>query len=394
MASYDTPIVVCDDDAPLVDLLCEFLREYGYEPVGVHRAAELMPLVRDRGVEIVLLDLNLPDGSGLDLLRRIKEEERRLGRVVRVIVLTARNDAPTAMDALRAGAFYFFTKPVIFKSVIEQIEIAVEEILKERAKLAEVHAAGVTEPADALDQVLAAKEQPSLAAIRFPFDRLAVLRSAPEGPGVITLRDRDERAVWVEWCDGIARRLTYFIALNPALSEQCRYAHTFEYFLTDDRKLEGTIFDKHVNELGAFPRCMRDAPEGSKYAGKTEASVGAAADGVVTQMVSGAESTRALEDVRRMLAASPDDVNLKDWYAFLCYSHGLYDEAIAAYEQLVAAGSIKAEHHFYLANAWYKKGDPRRAVEHWRRVVSSIPEKKLGKKAALRIKKALAELGG
>ena len=393
MSSLDTPILVCDDEVHLVQLLCEFLEEYGHKAIGVYRGREVLEKVRTENVDVVLLDISLPDVNGLEVLRQLKEEERKLGRVIRVIILTAHQDPKLALEAMTRGAYFFFNKPIVFKNVIEQIQIAVDEIVQEREKLSSLAEQGVSEPADALDQLMAAKEQPQLAAVRFAFNRLAVLQNAPENPGVVTLRDKDEKAIYVEWVDNIARRLTYFIALNPALSEQCRYARTFEYFLTEDKSLAGTIFDKLVNELGAFPKTMKEAPQGSKYFGKDESAVGGSSDKAVTQMVHATE-TKALQDVKRMLDESPDDPNLMDWYAFLCYSHGQLDESIELYEKLLERGSKKLEHHFYLANARYKKGDVKGAITHWRTVVQKAPGKKLGKKSALRIKNAVAELGG
>ena len=359
----------------------------------MYRGSDVLERVREDKVDVVLLDISLPDMNGLEVLRRLKEEEKKLGRVIRVIILTAHQDPKLALEAMTRGAYFFFNKPIVFKNVIEQIQIAVDEIVKEREKLSNIAAEGVSEPADALDKLLASKSQPQLAAVRFPFDRLSVIQNAPDNPGVITLRDKDKQAIFVEWTENIARRLTYFLALNPVLSEQCRYARWFEYFLTEDSSFAGTIFDKLVNELGAFPKTMKKAPKGSKYFGKDESAVGAAADKAVTQMVQAKES-KALEDVKRMLEDSPDDVNLIDWYAFLCYSHGKLDESIALYEKLLNKGSKKPEHHFYLANAKYKTGNIRQAIEHWRVVVKKAPKKKLGKKSALRIKNAVAELDG
>jgi len=393
MNTLDTPILVCDDEVHLVQMLCEFLEEYGHKAIGVYRGNEVLPRVRADGVDVVLLDISLPDVNGLEVLRLLKEEERRLGRVIRVIILTAHQDPRLALEAMTRGAYFFFNKPIVFKSVIEQISIAKDEILEERRRLSSMKDQGVTEPADALDQLIASREQPQLAAVRFDFNRLSVLQSAPENAGVITLRDKEAKAINVEWVDNIARRLTYYIALSPAMSEQCRYAASFEYFLTEDQNLAGTIFDKLVNELGAFPKLMKTAPEGSKYFGQDESAVGGAAEGAVTQMVHATE-TKALQDVKRMLDESPDDPNLMDWYAFLCYSHGKLDESIELYQKLLDRGSTKLEHHFYLANAAYKQGDVKGAIEHWRVVVQQAPHKKLGKKSALRIKNAVAEMGG
>jgi len=391
MKTLDTPVLICDDNVHLGQLLSEFLGEYGFETILKHKVDGLLDTITSDNIDIVLLDVELPDGNGLDVLREIKASESKLGRHIRVIILTALQDPSVALRAMSFGAYYFFTKPIVFRNVIEQIEIAAQEISREREKLAEVREAGIIEPSEALDQLEAAKEQPELAAIRFPFNRLAVLQNAPETPGVITLRDKQGKAIFVEWIENVSVRLTYFVAISPIFSEQCRYANTFEYFLTEDPSLAGTIFDKLVNELGAFPRTMKEAPKDSKYFGKSESDIGADEDNKVTKMIQATE-TKALENVQMLLKDSPDDPNLLDWYAFLCYSHGRYDEAVSIYERLISDGTEKLEHHFYLGNACYKSGDTKRAITEWRFVVKGAPGMKLAKKSAMRIKEAVASL--
>jgi DNA-binding response OmpR family regulator len=391
MKTLDTPVLICDYSAHLGHLLSEFLVEYGFQTIVKCKIDGLIDIIISEKVDIVLLDVELPDGSGLDLLREIKATESKLGRHIRVIILTAVKDPSVALKAMSFGAYYFFTKPIVFRNVIEQIEIAANEISREREKVARVMETGVLNPSEVLDQVDAAKEQPEMAAVRFPFNRLAVLQNAPETPGVITLRDKEGKAIFVEWVENISVRLTYFVAISPIISEQCRYANTFEYFLTEDSTLAGTIFDKLVNELGAFPRTMLEAPEGSKYFGKTESDIGAEEDNKVTKMIQATE-TKALENVQTLLKASPDDLNLLDWYAFLCYSHGRYEEAVSIYERLIKEGSFKLEHHFYLGNACYKSGDVKRAITEWRFVVKGAPGMKLAKKSAMRIREAISSL--
>ena len=391
MKTLGTPVLICDDNVHLGQLLSEFLGEYGFETILTHKVDGLIDIIASQNIDIVILDVELPDGNGLDVLREIKAQERSLGRHIRVIILTALQDPGIALNAMSFGAYYFFTKPIVFRNVIEQIEIAAKEILKEREKVEEVRLSGILEPASVFEELVASREQPELAAIRFPFNRLAILQNAPESSGVITLRDKQSKAIFVEWVENVSVRLTYFIAVSPVLSEQCRYANTFEYFLTEDPSLAGAIFDKLVNELGAFPRTMKEAPKGSKYFGKSEKAIGAEDDRKVTKMVQASE-TKALENVQKLLAESPDDPNLLDWYAFLCYSHGRFDESVEIYDRLIKEGNSKLEHHFYLGNACYKSGDVKRAISEWRYVVNDAPSKKIGKKSAMRIKEAISSM--
>src|SRR5215471_791036 len=78
-------VLLVEDDVSLRRSLGEFLRDSGYQPYSVGTMREAWEALAAVQPSVCLLDLNLPDGSGLDLLRRIVQE--RLN--VRVIVMTA-----------------------------------------------------------------------------------------------------------------------------------------------------------------------------------------------------------------------------------------------------------------------------------------------------------------
>src|SRR5687768_18050817 len=67
--------------------------------------------LKDRTYSAVITDMRLPDGSGLDLLRKLDETARR----EKAIVITAYGSAENAVEALKAGAYDYLTKPVDLK---------------------------------------------------------------------------------------------------------------------------------------------------------------------------------------------------------------------------------------------------------------------------------------
>ena len=385
--AYKNPILVCDDDPDLAHMLAEFLKEEGYNSICAPGGADALLLVKKEPIDIVILDLGLPDIDGLEVLTMLKFQERTLGRRLRIIVLTARDDKEVAEQAMKSGAFYYFTKPAEMGKVAEQVDIAVEQVNIDRGYIDQADEMACT-PEELFDQLMAAsiEEAHKLDAKRFDFDRRAIVTSAPEMAGVFTLRDKDDNPIYLEWADNVRQRLSYFVALDPAMSPMAKHSKTFEYALSDEKTMAGTVFDKLYNEIGGFPKFIKEAPQGSKYYKTPEASISPEQEGQITNITAGTDED--LAKVEALVAASPDDADLKDWLAFRYFSHGHLDKAITVYRELISAGSKKPDHHFYLGNALYKKGQVDKALIHWEHVARQEKNRKLAQKAALRLRGA------
>ena len=369
-------------------MLVELLEESGFSALAVHEGHQVRRHIRDTGAEIVILDVGLPDVDGLELLEGLKRDERLLGRRLRVIVLTGQRDASLQERAMAAGAFYFFSKPTVFQKLLEQIELAVEQVEQDLNRF-DSAAPLSTSPEELFDQLIemSLDDAPKLTAMRFVFDRRTIVNSAPEMSGVVVFRDDEQRPLHLEWATNIMQRLTYFEALEPEQSLISRATRTFEYVLTEDPIMAGTVFDKLYNELGGFPLLMHEAPEGSKYFDTSEREIGKEKDEAITSPTS-ERKPADLEKAEALVAQSPDDPNLRDWLAFQYYSQGFYGKAISAYEHLIENHSSKDEHHFYLGNAHYKNGDVEKALQQWQKVLDLDHNDKLVRKASLRINAA------
>ena len=104
-------LLVVDDEPDLRTLYeLTLLREgYDIETAGTVQGALLH--LKDRTYSAVITDMRLPDGTGLDVLRWIEEAGRR----EKTIVITAYGSAENAVEALKAGAYDYLTKPVDLK---------------------------------------------------------------------------------------------------------------------------------------------------------------------------------------------------------------------------------------------------------------------------------------
>jgi DNA-binding NtrC family response regulator len=119
-------ILVLEDDKALSEVLCDELRARGHMAVAAETVAEGLENLKQSEFEVALLDLMLPDGSGIDVLQRISDED--LG--VEAIVLTGFATVDTAIKAMKLGAYDYVTKP----ARMEELELLVGKAA-EKARL-------------------------------------------------------------------------------------------------------------------------------------------------------------------------------------------------------------------------------------------------------------------
>jgi two-component system, NtrC family, response regulator PilR len=110
-------LLVVDDEPDLRTLYELTLLREGYDVETAGSVEEAWQRLADRTYSAVITDMRLPDGSGLELLKRLESARRR----EKTIVITAYGSAEGAVEALKAGAFDYLTKPVDlrqFRSVV------------------------------------------------------------------------------------------------------------------------------------------------------------------------------------------------------------------------------------------------------------------------------------
>lgn len=123
-------ILVVEDEAAMRDLIVEDIAERGWQAVGVSTATEAISHLRSLRVGALVTDMNLGAESGIWLCRRAHEIDPELP----VIVITAFGSLESAIDAIRAGAYDFVTKP--FRP--EQLALVLSRALRLRSLQREV----------------------------------------------------------------------------------------------------------------------------------------------------------------------------------------------------------------------------------------------------------------
>jgi len=119
----DEPVIyiVDDDDSVRESLEC-LLAQAGWRVVDFGSALEFLSFARPVLPGCMILDLNLPDLSGLELQRLLAREPNALP----VIFITGRGDIPTTVQAMKAGAVEFLTKPFRPDALLSAVQGAVE----------------------------------------------------------------------------------------------------------------------------------------------------------------------------------------------------------------------------------------------------------------------------
>ncbi len=119
----DEKILIVDDYPDFVILLQDFLGEHGFSTLNAGSAAQLRQIVARENIALVLLDIGLPDVSGLELLPELKKEYPDLA----IIMLTAVTDLQTALDCIRRGADDYLAKPIKFSELLATLHQVLEK---------------------------------------------------------------------------------------------------------------------------------------------------------------------------------------------------------------------------------------------------------------------------
>ena len=135
MTEVKPTVFVIDDDASVCKSLSRLLRSMGLE-VEVFASAELF-LKREHygGVGCILLDVQMPGLSGMDLQQELNKADYHIP----IIFITGHGDIPISVEATKKGAVDFLTKPFDDEELLEAVRKAIEKDRKAKAERAEVH---------------------------------------------------------------------------------------------------------------------------------------------------------------------------------------------------------------------------------------------------------------
>jgi DNA-binding NtrC family response regulator len=116
-------IVVVEDDTALALAITRILARRGHEVEAAGSAAEVRRYVDRRVPELILLDLHLPDESGMDLIPELKASDEP----VSIMVITGDKNVNTVVEAMKVGADHFLPKPFDLERLVEEVERSLSE---------------------------------------------------------------------------------------------------------------------------------------------------------------------------------------------------------------------------------------------------------------------------
>lgn len=158
----DNKILIVDDDLNLLDSIAMLLRTSGFSNIlKCSDPRNALDIIAKNSVNLILLDINMPYISGVDLLKNIRENHMDIP----VIMLTAVNDVKTAVETIRVGAFDYMMKPVEEAHLLKQIENALEyyDLKDENQRLKHIFLSKKTEQPEAFNKIIT--KNPAMEAI-------------------------------------------------------------------------------------------------------------------------------------------------------------------------------------------------------------------------------------
>jgi CheY-like chemotaxis protein len=136
-------ILIVDDEADNVELLEEYLQSSDYLTLSAFSGEEALQILNQRADEIdaIFLDRMMPGMDGMEVLKNIKNDDKLSG--IPVIFQTAKADPQSTLDGLKAGAYYYLSKPYDREQALAILDNATS--LRQRLYRTEVHARSLIE---------------------------------------------------------------------------------------------------------------------------------------------------------------------------------------------------------------------------------------------------------
>lgn len=122
-------ILIVDNDRIILDSLCDFLSHEGFKTNGVQTIKQAIAELQNTEYSLLIADINLPDGTGFDLLDTVRKEYPQTV----VIMITGYGTIESAVEAIKRGAYEYLTKPI----VDDDLRLAVEKAIKQQTLISE-----------------------------------------------------------------------------------------------------------------------------------------------------------------------------------------------------------------------------------------------------------------
>jgi two-component system cell cycle response regulator len=124
-------IMVVDDDPDTVSILARHLQREGFVAIEAISGAECLRLVHEHRIDVILLDLMMPEMDGFQVCRSLKQDPATAE--IPVIMITARDDLDARAEGMRLGVSDFLAKPVFRRQLANRIRAQLDMLATGRA---------------------------------------------------------------------------------------------------------------------------------------------------------------------------------------------------------------------------------------------------------------------
>jgi len=140
-------IMVVDDDPDTVTVLARYLQREGFTTIEAMSGPQCLKLVEEYHVDVILLDLMMPEMDGFEVVRALKSNPATAE--IPVIMITARDDIEARSEGMRVGVSDFLAKPVFRKQLAHRIKAQLDTVATARSIDDALHRIGLdTDSAD------------------------------------------------------------------------------------------------------------------------------------------------------------------------------------------------------------------------------------------------------
>lgn len=117
--THEGRVLVVDDDKHAVEILYRLMQKEGFEVLRAQSGREALAIVAAEDVDVVLLDVMMPEMDGFEVCQALRAVERT--RDIPVILLTAKDDVETRVHGMKLGVSEFLTKPINKRELFSRI---------------------------------------------------------------------------------------------------------------------------------------------------------------------------------------------------------------------------------------------------------------------------------
>jgi len=118
-------VLIVDDDKHALEILHRLLEKDGFEVLGAQSGAQALVIAGAEQVDVILLDVMMPEMSGFEVCEALRANERT--RDIPVILLTAKDDMETRVLGMKLGVSEFLTKPINKRELFARIRAQIHQ---------------------------------------------------------------------------------------------------------------------------------------------------------------------------------------------------------------------------------------------------------------------------